>query len=149
MVKNKKGLSIVVTTLIIILLVLVAIGIVWLVVRNVVEQGTGQIDVSTRCLEIDVRATAVSCVGDPAVCNVTLTRKSGGDDIGGVKLVFKDATGTTSSVLDVSGDIVALATKVEESVASGLTTPNEIEVTVYLTLEGEEKLCSQTNSFTF
>lgn len=35
---NKKGLDAVVTTLIIILLVLVAVGIIWVVARNVVQQ---------------------------------------------------------------------------------------------------------------
>ena len=39
MFSNKKGLSTVVTTLIIILLVLVAIGIVWVVIRGVIESG--------------------------------------------------------------------------------------------------------------
>jgi flagellin-like protein len=49
---EKKGLSAVVTTLIIILLVLVAVGIIWVVVRNVVEEGGSTIDLSVKCLDV-------------------------------------------------------------------------------------------------
>ena len=37
---NKKGLSTIVATLLIILLTLVAVGIIWIVIRNVVQTGT-------------------------------------------------------------------------------------------------------------
>jgi len=40
MYKNKQGMSAIITMLIIIALVLVAIGAVWYVVQNVLEQGT-------------------------------------------------------------------------------------------------------------
>ena len=64
---NKKGLSTVVTTLIVILLVLVAIAIIWVVIRNVIESGAGQIDVRSTCLGIDLKIinelTRFSCEG--------------------------------------------------------------------------------------
>ena len=41
--ESKKGLSAVVTTLIIILLVLVAVGIIWVVVQNIVTEGAESI----------------------------------------------------------------------------------------------------------
>jgi flagellin-like protein len=37
---DKRGISPVITTLIIILLALVAIGIVWIVIKNIVSEGT-------------------------------------------------------------------------------------------------------------
>ena len=40
---QKRGLSGIVATLLIILLVIVAVGIVWVVVRNVVQEGSEQI----------------------------------------------------------------------------------------------------------
>ena len=75
MIKQKKGLSTVVTTLIIILLVLVAVGIIWIVVRGVIEGGTKEIDYGVKCLKTDVRATAATC--DAASCDVNLYRKKG------------------------------------------------------------------------
>ena len=40
---KKKGLSTIVITLIIILISLVAVGIIWVVVRNVIQTGTEQV----------------------------------------------------------------------------------------------------------
>ena len=149
MINNKRGLSTVVTTLIIILLVLVAIGIIWIVVRGVIETGAKSADYAVKCLQVDVRATAVDCTGDPASCNITLTRKAGGENIGGIKLIFHDSTaGTASGVIDVPGNIPALTTTTETAIGSTLTAPDKVDVTVYFTDEsGEDQLCSQTNPF--
>ena len=95
MINNKKGLSAIVATLMIILLVLIAVGIIWVVVRNVVESGTQNIDIGAKCLEVDVRATAVSPTNQ-----VTLERGAGGINIdeanGGVVIVFTDGLNSES-----------------------------------------------------
>lgn len=93
MISNKKGLSTVVTTLIIILLVLVAVGIIWVVVRGVIEQGSGQIDASTQCNQIDLRIKSVGTC-DASSCAVTVERRTGGNTIGGVYLTVSDGTNT-------------------------------------------------------
>lgn len=153
MIENKKGLSTVVTTLIIILLVLVAIGIVWVVVRGVVEQSTTSIDYKTKCLILDVRAIAV--INNPVgstTYDVTLKRTSGGEDIGGVKMVFFSDT-ESSSVIDSAGNIAILATVTRPGIDAGTDVAdaaNKVEVTPYFIDEsGEEQLCGQTASFTF
>ena len=146
--KNKRGLSLVITTLIIILLVLVAIGIIWVVIRGIIEGGVEQVGISTKCLDIDVRATAVDCAGGD--CNVTLTRKSGGEDIAGVKLIFSEAGGETNFVHPVPGNIATLASKTETDISTGLTTPNKIEVAVYFEDDsGNEQLCTIITKFSF
>jgi len=160
--RSKKGLSTVVTTLIIVLLVLVAIGIIWAVIRGIIEGGTGQIDVRSKCIEVDVRATAASCIdtGTPptsADCTITLRRGTGGDDIGGVKLVFKNAAGTSTSVIDVSGNITPLVsvTKDKNSVAGlgnvGVTGLNKVEATAYFLdpNTNEQQLCGTSSEFNF
>lgn len=151
MIQDKKGLSTIVTTLIIILLVLVAIGIVWVVVRGVVEEGTSEIDIKVKCIDVNVRATAVAnCVGDPAVCDVTLTRGAGGDAIGGVMLVFYEGTTATATPHNEVGDIGALGSTTALAVPTGLTTPDRIEVTAYFTDDqGKDQLCSQASTFSF
>jgi len=144
---NNRGLSAVITTLIIILLVIVAVGIIWVVVRNVIEEGTEQLDLGTRCLAVDTRATiVVNTTG--TTYDVTLHRSAGGDDIGGVKLVFFNST-DNSGVIDVSGNIVPLATDTS-NVDGEVTDANKVQVTVYFTdASGNEQLCSQTNDFEF
>jgi len=151
MIKNKKGLSTIVTTLIIILLVLVAIGIVWVVVRGVIEEGTSEIDIKVKCIDVNVKATAVTnCAGDPALCDVILTRGAGGDAIGGAMLVFYEGTTATAVPHNEIGDISALGSTTALAVPTGLTTPDRIEVTAYFTDDqGNDQLCSQASTFSF
>jgi hypothetical protein len=146
--KNKKGLSMIITTLIIILLVLVAVGIIWVVVRNIVEKGTEQINYNTKCIDVDVRANAVVNTSMTDY-SVTLTRTASGEDIAGVKLIFFNAAAETSTVIDVSGNIAPLAT-ITRSVAGGIVDANKVEVTSYFTdASGDEQICSQTRSYSF
>ncbi len=148
--ENRKGLSAVVTTLIIILLVLVAVGIIWVVVRNLVESGAEQIDVSTKCIAVDVRAVSVVSVsGESGNYTVSLNRQAGGGDIGGVKInVFNDTD--SSGVIDFKNSIEALNTETEKIDTNGVTGANKIQFTVFfLDASGNEQLCTTTKEFTF
>jgi hypothetical protein len=144
---HKKGVSTIVVTVILVALVLIAVGIVWAVVSNIISRGTETIDVTGICVAITVQPTAADC-SDPAACVITLERSSSGtDDIGGVKLVFKNAT-DSSSVIDVPGNIELLVPK-RTTVDSILTAPNRVECTIYLVDEsGDERLCAQTTAYT-
>jgi len=98
---NKKGLSAVVTTLIIMLLVLVAVGIVWVVIRSVIEGGGGQVEAKAKCIGVDLQiVSAADCNSGATSCNVTVERNPGGGDIAGVKLIVTD--GVTSLTVDGS-----------------------------------------------
>jgi len=144
--KYKKGLSMIVTSLIIILLVIVAIGILYVAYMNFVRTGVGSVDIGTKCMNVDVRASMVECSGDPAFCNVTLTRTATGEEIAGVKLVFEDASGSASSVMNATGNIPVLGTVKKTDFDTGLTSPNKVKVTVYFEDEsGKEQICSTTN----
>jgi len=147
MINNKKGLSTVVTTLIIILLVLVAIGIVWVVVRGVIDEGAANIEFNTKCLQIDVKATQVVNTGGTDY-DVTLTRGSTGDDIAGVKMVLFNSL-DSSSVIDSPGNIGLLTTVTRSLAAVGIANANKIEVTAYLKdTQGNDHVC-QTFVFNF
>ncbi len=141
--QNKRGLSAIVTTLLIILLVLVAIGIVWGVVSGILNNAAEAAALRTTCLNINVDATAINCNGAEA-CVVTLTRTgSDTDAIGGVKFIFEDSTNEESStVIDVEGNIEHLvgATVTKDS---EVTSPSNLKVIVYLEDEsGNEQSCS-------
>ena len=146
---EKRGLSAVVTTLIIILLVLVSVGIIWVVVRGVVESGAEQIDVSTKCLSIDIRAVSVEPVdSEEGNYSVTLERKSGGNEIEGIKVnVFNDTD--SSGVMNFG---VAIEELNEETVIleSGIIDANKIEYTAYFKdASGNDVSCSYTGEFNF
>jgi len=147
---NKRGLSAIITTLLVILLVLVAVGIVWAVVSGLLTGGAEDLEFSAKCLNVDVRATAVVCaVGD---CNVTFERTGiETDSLGGMKLVFRDSTaGTNSGVIDELGDVEVLAGTTTASIGTNVTAPDSVEVTPYFIDDsGNDKLCAQTTSRTF
>ena len=145
---NKRGLDAVVTTLIIILLVLVAIGIIWVVVRNVIQQGSESIDISSKCLSVDLKAVGVSpTANQTGNYSVTLRRAAGGDAIGGVKVTLFNST-ANSGVLEFGDAVDELETSTQTIV--GVTGANKLEFTAYLIdASGNQQLCSQTGSFTF
>lgn len=81
----KKGLSDIVTNVLIILLVLVAVGIIWLFLRPTVSS-VGQVQGSTECLTIDIQP--VSCSGG----SVVMKRNPGTGNLKGVVIVLTNPT---------------------------------------------------------
>ena len=169
MINNKKGLSMIVSTLIIILLVLVAIGIIWTVVRNVINEGTEEIDMANKCRDVTIQATKVvcetigSCGGDADCdCAVTLERSASGEAIDGIMLSFTSPTVIENVVLDsinTSAVLVAI-TNVEPLGISTINatdivttfgeTPNNVVVTPYFNDgSGNPQPCSDSTSYAF
>lgn len=165
---NKKGLSTIVATLLIILLTLVAVGIIWIVIRNVVQQGTDQIDIDSKCLAASVEATRVINGSNPTdPYFVTITRNGGDEPLGGVKLVFTTAEGDRNAVVDWRLDsttdqdhaplnaLGARELRIErgtdpDEIPDTLGYPNKVSVVVYfLDSSGTPQLCSTANQYTF
>lgn len=147
--KNNKGLSTVVTTLIIILLVLVAVGIIWGVVNNLLKKGEGEVSSSTKCLGLELRATKVN---QTALGNydITLTRTaSGGDEDIYAKFILYSAS-NNSDVEEFGVGLAPLATKTA-SFSSLVENATSIQVTAYYVDEnGNDQLCSaSTTTFEF
>lgn len=143
----KQGISTVIVTLIMIVIVLGAVTVIWVVVRDIIGEGAEQVSLGSKCLAVDIRATKLECTDD--VCGVTVERSPGGDAIGGIKLIFTNSTGDSNYVHDVSGDIALLETKTVSSITTGIGNANKVEVAVYfLDASGNEELCSVSNSLT-
>ena len=120
MIENKKGMSMIVITMIIILLVIVAVGILWFVVRGALTGGTEQFSLGSKCLSVDIEASASCNNATVAVpqnyfgnCTVRLERKPGGDDIGGVNLIFTNVARDANFIHDVSGNLAEFEIKTE------------------------------------
>ena len=87
--KNTKGLSMIVTTLIIILLVLVAIGIIWAVVKSLLDKGEQDIKNSGICRDIGLTINGISSTLTNQTLTITIKRAPTGMDQGvGVKMNF-------------------------------------------------------------
>ncbi len=153
--KNRKGLSTIVVTLIIILISLVAVGIVWVMVRGLINTGTQGVGVSSKCLNINVEATAVNCsnLGASRICDVQLMRSgTGSDAIDGVKLIFKNSTnGVSSSLISISGNIEPLVGKKQTGINTTILNTvgvNEVDVTAFFKdTSGNDQICSQTTPY--
>jgi len=148
MINNKKGLSMIVSTLIIILLVLVAIGIIWTVVRNVINEGTETVNINSKCLEINLQVTAVNCEYDEGKCDVTVERNGGGSAIDGIRYVISDGSG--SNYTDGAG-IDELSISTNETSLGTATTGNATSAyaaAFFNNSAGESQLCAATADFT-
>jgi hypothetical protein len=157
--KNKKGLSDIVVTLIIIVLSLVAVGVVWAVVNNLLKGGSAGVDINAKCLGLNLQITQANCSlsGVSKMCDVQVARSgTTSDSLAGVKLVFRNITSgvSSSSAIDVPGDIPVVAGMRITYRNSTLNTTNggidTVEITPYFKdTSGNVQLCSQTSSFTF
>lgn len=98
--KNKKGISDVVTTVLIILLVVAAVAIIWSFVSRPLQQSGQALETSTNCLQISLAPTACSINSSDSAGKATATYKwnSGSATISGVKVVFELKDGTNDVV---------------------------------------------------
>ena len=143
--RDKKGLSGIVMVIILIALVLVAAAIVWAIVSNLLENKSGEIEVASKCIGINIKATALDCGAD-GKCDVTLERTatSTSEAVDGVGLTFSNLTDSSPEIL-VSGDIAALNILKDQV---GVANANKVDVRVYINnSEGESVFCSQINSY--
>ena len=96
--KNRKGLSAVVTNLIIILLVIVAVGIVWVVVNNLIQDTSEGISLKKITIGLDISNVAF----DGSNINVTIQRSSGAGNLTGVKILIYNAAGDSQAYEEVT-----------------------------------------------
>jgi len=112
---NRKGLSEIVATLIIILLVIIAVGIIWTVVRNLLQSGADQIEISTKCNNVDIKAVSVSPAGMPGNYTVRLSRGGDAEDpVEGIMITFYNNETNSPSAVDFGSTLSALQDKTQE-----------------------------------
>ena len=140
---NKKGISGIVMTIIMIGLVLVAAGIVWTVVSKILQNQASSIDIKSKCMGIIITPTSLIC--EDGECNVTIERGLGSasEPIDGVEVIVTDDSGNTNS----SG---ALDMNVLTSKKITITTDLDAvkaDVRIYFKDKGENKFCDQIGSY--
>ena len=74
------------TTLIIILLTIVALGIIWVVVKNILDKGSDEITLTGLTLDLEITKVVV----DETFVNVTVKRNPGDGNLVGINFVFSD-----------------------------------------------------------
>ncbi len=143
--QNKKAVSDVITTVLIILLVLAAVAIIGGILLKNIGQAGGKIETSTGCVELDIEP--VGCYGTQTGAGVLVQRGSRGSSLAISKLAAvvekSDGTSTTGYAVSVPN---ALATTLIN--ISGISSGNAKSARVSAIIQGSdgsEQTCELTN----
>lgn len=106
---NKRGLSEVVTAVLLVLLAIAAVVIVWAVVKGFLNKatGTGQ----ENCLTVDLAVTSTNITKSFAGTGITVTRNPGAGIVTGVSLKVIDSGGEGKSCVISNSALNELDTK--------------------------------------
>lgn len=137
--KNKKGLSNVIATVLIVLLTLAAVAIVWSFVQPSIQDTGTNLDVTTKCLNSE--AVVTSC--DTSTSKVKVQYKRG-DDVVGFYAVVKNSSGATTTNKTLVTDPGILLTY-DVALASNVGDTAEVAVIV-LDNNGNEKVCEPSQT---
>jgi hypothetical protein len=97
---QKRGLSTIIVTLILILVSLVAVGIVWVVIRNVIQTGTEGVGLSQ--FSLSAKILDVSIDNSSNNISLTLKRNAGRGELEGISFVFSSDGNTEVITRNVS-----------------------------------------------
>lgn len=144
--KSRRGLSEIVANLLIILLVLVAIGVVWVVVRNVLSSGASNVELGQFTFDISIKSAYVS--GTNIVVGVR--RSPGGGELLGMKFVFSNER--ESKIIEkrvVMNEFDERTFTFNSTEISGMNAGDEVSVAPLYKLDsGAEKTGNPTDSAT-
>lgn len=146
MINTKRGLSDIITNVLIILLVLVAVGIIWAFVRPAIQGGAQQVAGASDCLAVNVVPTACAD-GAGATWDVTLRRGAGSSNIDSYKVIFRSDTGQ-AEVLTLPGTDADAPGEFEEILHNYPVTliPSEVDVSVVVSASGQLKTCEPSGT---
>ena len=108
--RNKKGISEVVTNVLILLLVVVAVGILWAFLQPLFKGAGTKTELSQACLNLQLEP--IKCTGASDSVVVTIKRGSDSVAVNEVKLIFEKDDGSTNANNTCDGVPGALETKV-------------------------------------
>lgn len=91
---GKRGLSTVIATLLVILLVVVAVGVIAVVLRNFVNSGTSGISLSKFTINLQIQSVSTDSGGN---INLTARREPGEGNVLGLKFIFSDGSNSNST----------------------------------------------------
>jgi hypothetical protein len=147
---NKRGLSGIITLMLIVGIAVVAVGVVWFTINNLVSEQTEELASSSNCLSVVLEITSVgTCEAGSTSCNVTVERKSGGGDIEGVRAIVTDDSGTLSG--DYTGSFGPLEMKTISATGTALAA-NATTAKVAVLIEdssGDTYVCNVIDSYEY
>lgn len=104
---SKRGLSTVIVTMLMIMLVIVAAGLIWVVIANIIDTGSEQVSSGFGNLFLDLDIEKV--IVDAGDISVTVKRGAGKGDISGINFIISD--GDNAVLVPKPGSISELGKK--------------------------------------
>ena len=152
--ESKKALSTVVTTLMIIVLVLVAIAVIWAVVNNVLKKGTGDIDLNAKCLNADLKFENVTLIPDPRGIGIIVLSNSRGETVDGFLINLYPTLPVGGGSMLITNDTLRQIKPFEGTTVfidlPGTTIISKVELYPYfLDANGEKFACPITDTYVF
>jgi len=142
MINNKKGMSTIITTIIMIALALIAVGIVWTVVVNILNNTTDDAGSQVLCVTNGIQIIKAE-INDSNTTSVLIKRSQGSDELGGIALIAYDADEASSPTVYIDGDIPALEQRVLY-VENYANAAKVVAVPYFKNSNGENILCGNT-----
>lgn len=106
--KNQKAMSEIVTTIIMVVLALVAVAVIWQIISSLISERGTQITITEKCLKVSLAVESVTgCTA--ATCDIKISRTAGGEAFVGLHVVYKNVT-SSSLVANYAGNIPELTT---------------------------------------
>ena len=142
--RNKKGISGIIVTLIMVVLSIVAITIVWGVIKNTIDDESSKISVSQLKLDLEIKAAYMDGL-DGGI--VSVKRNPGGDEITGINFIFSD--GSNSMVVKkvtTLGELEGETFTFTSLEIPGITAGDLISIAPIYELGGEETSGTPTDS---
>ena len=146
---NKRGLSTIVVTLILIVLSLVAVGVVWVVVNNILKSGTSQasFQFGTLFLNLKIDRALMDTSGNLLV---TVSRGTGQGDLPAIDFIVSD--GKNSQVIKESTSLQELGSQTftfSPSDLGSISIVKQIDIAPVLSSGGNEQIGSKVDSKVF
>ena len=142
--KNRRGLSTIVITLIIILISLVAVGIVWVVVRNVITGGSKQIELGKFVVGLSIKNAYVQ----NGNISVSVERNAGEGELLKIKFILSD--GENSEIITQNSNLEQLQFKTFSIHPKDLAIDSILKISVvpvFRTSDGTETLGDITDTY--
>lgn len=138
-IQSKKGMSAIITTVILVALAMVAVLIVWGVVSNILTDSEEDINSQAACINSNLNIESVSQSGSNV--DVIVKRTRGDDTIGGVKIVAYLNDDTAKEMMK-AGNVGTLG--VAKATFDNLATANikKVAAVIYFKdADGNDQLC--------
>lgn len=143
--KTNKGLSTIIATIMMILFVLVAVGIVWAIIQNLLDEETEEISSGLDRISLSINRLSVNITNTNV--DLIINRDIGQGKLTKIKIILYDEDGSYSEDVDAS-TLSELGSRKFSIGTGGLTNINKISIAPIVESEsGKETLKGIANTY--